>query len=38
MIEINRKLYMQEDTGEKGLSFARVKDDIATVVSQIVQT
>lgn len=38
MIEINRKLYMQEDTGEKGLFFARVKDDIATVVSQIVQT
>ncbi|MDD4039315.1 MAG: N-formylglutamate amidohydrolase, partial [Sphaerochaeta sp.] len=38
MIEINRKLYMHEDTGEKGPLFARVKDDIATVVSQIVQT
>lgn len=38
MIEINRKLYMQEDTGEKGLFFARVKDDIATVVSHIGQT
>jgi N-formylglutamate amidohydrolase len=38
MIEINRKLYMHEDTGEKGPLFARVKDDIATVASQIVQT
>ncbi len=37
MIEINRKLYMHEDTGEKGPLFARVKDDIAMVVSQILQ-
>jgi len=38
MIEINRKLYMHEDTGEKGPLFARVKDDIATVVSHIGQS
>ena len=37
MIEINRKLYMHEETGEKGPFFASVKDDIATVVSHIGQ-
>ncbi len=35
MIEINRKLYMDGKTGEKGLLFAIVKENIATVLSHV---
>lgn len=38
MIEINRKLYMHEATGEKGLFFPNVKADITTVVTQVLDT
>ncbi|MEA4863860.1 MAG: N-formylglutamate amidohydrolase [Sphaerochaeta sp.] len=38
MIEVNRKLYMHEATGEKGLFFPTVKADITTVVTQVLDT
>jgi len=36
MIEINRGLYMNEDTGEKNESFNEIKDIISTLISQII--
>ncbi len=35
MIEINRGLYMNEDTGEKNESFDKIKDIISMLISQI---
>ena len=36
MIEINRGLYMNEDTGKKNESFDKIKDIISTLISQII--
>jgi len=36
MIEINHKLYMNEDTGEKNDSFVEIKSDIYMLISQII--
>ncbi|KKM98424.1 hypothetical protein LCGC14_1158130 [marine sediment metagenome] len=36
MIEINRGLYMNEDTGEKNDSFVEVKSNIRKLVNQII--
>jgi len=36
MIEINRELYMNEDTGEKNESFDKIKNIISTLISQII--
>ena len=36
MIEINRELYMNEDTGEKTKSFAKIKNIIRSLVSQLI--
>ena len=36
MIEINRELYMNEDTGEKNESFNEIKNIISTLISQII--
>ena len=36
MIEINRELYMNEDTGGKNESFDEIKNIISTLISQII--
>ena len=36
IIEINRELYMNEDTGEKNESFGKIKNIISTLISQII--
>ncbi len=36
MIEINRGLYMNEDTGKKNDAFDEIKDIINTLISQII--
>ncbi len=38
MIEINRDLYMNEDTGEKNDSFSDIKNIIRNLVCQIIIT
>lgn len=35
MIEINRKLYMNEQSGEKNKNFKNLKNDIADIVQNI---
>ena len=36
MIEINRGLYMNEETGEKNDSFVEIKSDICMLIKQII--
>ncbi|GAG87775.1 unnamed protein product, partial [marine sediment metagenome] len=36
MIEINRELYMKEDTGEKNDSFVEIKSNIRRLINQII--
>jgi hypothetical protein len=37
MIEVNRKLYMDEGTGEKLLSFPAIQRIVAGLVSQVMR-
>jgi len=36
MVEINRELYMNEDTGEKNVSFGKIKSIIRNLVSELI--